>query len=147
VFVVDTNVLVYAANRDAPEHAACRERLERWRASAGAWYLTWGICYEFLRVTTHPRVFPRPLLVGEAWDFLESVLASPGASLLVPAERHVDVLSELLDEMPELGGNLLHDAATVVLMREHGIHRIYTQDMDFHRFSGIEPLDPLADSG
>lgn len=150
MFVVDTNVLVYAANRDAPEHSACRERLERWRASAGAWYLTWGICYEFLRVTTHPRVFPRPLVVGEAWEFLESVLSSSGASFLVPAERHVDVLSELLDEMPELGGNLLHDAATVVLMREHGIHRIYTRNMDFHRFPGIEPLDPLdplSDSG
>jgi len=26
------------------------------RRRKGAWYLTWGICYEFMRVLTHPRV-------------------------------------------------------------------------------------------
>jgi predicted nucleic acid-binding protein len=28
VFVVDTNVLVYAANEDAPAHCRCRQMLE-----------------------------------------------------------------------------------------------------------------------
>jgi uncharacterized protein len=43
-----------------------------------------------------------------------------------------------------LRGNLLHDTHTVVLMREHGIRRIYTRDQDFHRFPFIEVLDPLT---
>jgi predicted nucleic acid-binding protein len=42
VFVVDTNVLVYAADASAPEHARCHALLERWRRQQGAWYLTWG---------------------------------------------------------------------------------------------------------
>jgi predicted nucleic acid-binding protein len=46
VFVVDTNVLVYAADRSATEHARCRELLFDWRAQATPWYLTWGIVYE-----------------------------------------------------------------------------------------------------
>jgi hypothetical protein len=29
-------------------------------------------------------------------------------------------------------------------MREHGIRRIYTRDLDFQRFPFIEVLDPLA---
>jgi predicted nucleic acid-binding protein len=28
-------------------------------------------------------------------------------------------------------------------MKEHGLHRIYTRDTDFHRFPFIEVLDPL----
>jgi len=66
MFVVDTNVLVYGADRDAPEHARCRERLESFRAQTTPWYLTWGIVYEFLRVVTHPRVLSRPFTHEQA---------------------------------------------------------------------------------
>ena len=43
-----------------------------------------------------------------------------------------------------LEGNLMHDAHTAALMREHGIRRIYTRDTDFHRFPFLEPVDPMA---
>ncbi len=147
MFVVDTNILIYAANEDAPEHARCREQLDEWRTRAGAWYLTWGICYEFLRVTTHPRVMERPLSATDAWSFLQSVLASPGISLLIPTARHAAVLTELIGRVPSLHGNLVHDATTAALMHEHGIRRIYTRDTDFHRFPEIEPIDPLVIAG
>ena len=65
MFVVDTNVLVFAANRDAPEHARCRARLEEWRSGASPWFTTWTILYEFVRVMTHPRVFANPLAADE----------------------------------------------------------------------------------
>jgi predicted nucleic acid-binding protein len=51
---------------------------------------------------------------------------------------------EVFEEMPTLSGNVMHDAATAVLMREHGIKSIYTRDADFHRFRFLEVLDPLA---
>ena len=37
MFVVDTNVLVYAADESMTEHARCRALLDRWRAQSGAW--------------------------------------------------------------------------------------------------------------
>ena len=86
----------------------------------------------------------RPISAAQAWSFLQSVLASPGASLLVPTLRYAAVLTELIALVPELRGNLMHDAATAALMREHGIRRIYTRDTDFHRFPDIEPIDPLV---
>jgi len=64
VFVVDTNILLYAANRDCSEHAKCRELVLEWRAQVSPWYLTWGIVYEFLRVATHPKVLRRPFGLG-----------------------------------------------------------------------------------
>jgi predicted nucleic acid-binding protein len=54
------------------------------------------------------------------------------------------VLAEVIEEVPLLAGNVLHDAATAVLMREHGIRQIYTRDTDFHRFPFLEGIDPLS---
>jgi toxin-antitoxin system PIN domain toxin len=144
VFVVDTNVLIYAADRDAPEHDRCRELLEDWRHQAGAWYLTWGVVYEFLRVTTHPSVFRTPWPAAEAWAFVEAVLASPSLRVLVATPQHREVLAGLLAEVPHATGNLFHDAHTAALMREHGVGVIYTRDTDFHRFPFLEVIDPLA---
>ena len=60
MFVVDTNILMYAAGTDSPFHDRCRSQPEEWRRQPAAWYITWGIAYEFLRVTTHQRVFKTP---------------------------------------------------------------------------------------
>jgi toxin-antitoxin system PIN domain toxin len=145
VFVVDTNVLIYAADEDAPEHARCRELLGRWRGGSGAWYLTWGICYEFLRVVTHPRVLRRPWTAVDAHAFLGAIQASPGLRMLVATDRHARVLGEILADVPRLSGNIIHDTGTAALMREHGVSRICTRDTDFHRFPFLEPIDPLTD--
>jgi toxin-antitoxin system PIN domain toxin len=142
VFVLDTNILVYAADADSSFHAPCRRLVDEHRHRAAAWYLTWNICYEFLRVTTHPRVFRHPWTVGHAWTFIEGLLAAPGLGVLLPTERHAAVADEVLAELPHLSGNLVHDAQTAILMREHGLRTIYTRDTDFHRFPFLQPIDP-----
>ncbi|MDA0254222.1 MAG: PIN domain-containing protein [Planctomycetota bacterium] len=142
MFVIDTNVLIYAIDRDATDHVACRGVLERCRKQAEPWYLTWGIAYEFLRVTTHPAIFRQPLVMKEAWAFLEAVFASPGLGMLLETERHAHVAAEVFSETPQLTGNLVFDAHTAVLMRENGVRAIYTYDGDFNRFAFIDVLDP-----
>lgn len=144
MFVVDTSVLVYAADSDSTFHGTCLDRLNTWRAQASAWFVTWGICYEFLRVTTHPRVLRNPWSADQAWHFLESILQAPGLDILIPTDRHEAVAGALLRELPHLSGNLMYDAQTAVLMREHGIKTIYTRDTDFHRFPFLQTIDPAA---
>jgi toxin-antitoxin system PIN domain toxin len=143
VFVVDTNVLVYAADRRAEGHDRCRALVNEWRSQADPWYLTWGIIYEFIRVTTHPRVFRNPWRAEDSWGFIESLLASPSLGVLVHGERHDEHLAKLVRDLPDVRGNHIHDAHTAVLMSEHGIRTIYTRDSDFHRFPFIEVRDPL----
>ena len=143
MFVVDTNVLVYAANAAAPEHARCRGLIEEWRHGSLPWCVTWGILYEFLRVSTHPRVFAEPWPAAHAWTFVEAIRVSPGLSILVETDRHASMVDRVLRDEPTLAGNLIHDAHTAALMLEHGVRRIYTRDTDFHRFSGVEVIDPL----
>ena len=143
MLAVDTNVLVYAADANSPFHAPCRAWLERQRARPDAWYTTWSILYEFLRVTTHPRVMRRPWSAPAAWKFVTALLASPGLAVLVPTQRHADVAATVITEFPHLTGNLFHDAHTAILMREHGIGKICTRDADFSRFTFVEVIDPV----
>jgi uncharacterized protein len=144
MFVVDTNILVYGANRDAPEHARSRELIESWRRQAPPWYLTWKIIYEFLRVTTHPRIMPQPWSLERAWNFMEAMLSSPSLTVLTETDRHEVIAGEVFAKLGRiLSGNLIHDTHTAIIMREYGIRRIYTRDTDFHRFAFLEVIDPL----
>lgn len=144
MFVVDTNVLVYAADEDAPGHARCRQLLEEWRSQRSAWYTTWGVLYEFLRIATHPRVLRMPWTASKAWTFVDALLGSAALSLLVETDRHAAIVEEVLRDVPHLNGNVVHDAHTAILMKEHGIRRIYTRDTNFHRFPFLEVIDPLT---
>jgi toxin-antitoxin system PIN domain toxin len=144
MLVVDTNILVYAADADSPFHGACRDWLARQRGRPDAWYTTWPVLYEFLRVTTHPQVMRQPWSLAVAWQFVAALLASPGLSVLVPTQRHPEVAEGVISELPHLSGNLLHDAHTAILMREHGVRRICTRDADFSRFPFLEVVDPVS---
>jgi predicted nucleic acid-binding protein len=75
--------------------------------------------------------------------FIAALLDSPRLGVIVPMQRHADVAEQVITELPWLAGDLVHDAHTAVLMREHGIRRICTRDTDFHRFAFLEVIDPL----
>lgn len=145
--VFDTNILVYAADRRSPFGATCRSVLDRARRGPVPAFLSWSVCYEFLRVASHPRIFRKPWSGPEGWRFLERLLASPGFAPLGPTPRHARVLEQTLSEMPELRGRFMHDVHIAVLMREYGLRRICTHDAGFRRFPFLTVVDPLGNPG
>jgi toxin-antitoxin system PIN domain toxin len=145
VFVVDTNLLLYAVNPDSADHDPAYALLEEWRAGDRPWFLTWKIVYEFLRVSTHPSVFSDPLDLPTAREWLRILLESPVGSVLTETELHDQVLDEVLRLHPRLAGNVLHDLHIAVLMREHGVSEIRTADTDFHQFRFLEVVNPLRE--
>lgn len=141
--VVDTNLLLYAVNLDAGEHERARDFLGKAGQSESRWYLTEGIVYEFLRVSTHARVFAKPLSATEGMSFVCALLDNSRFGLLKAGARHWEMLRQVVTGMPHPSGNLFFDIRTVALMHEHGVRRIYTADADFLRFTGIEVIDPV----
>ena len=145
MMVFDTNVLVYAGREDSEFYVPCRERLAQARTGSSPVFLTWNVCYEFLRVVTHTSIYPQPWIILSLDDgcrFLATLLESPRFGMLRPTERHFTVLSQIAEELPNLRGNVVHDLHTAVLMREHGISQICTLDSDFRRFPFVEIIDP-----
>ena len=78
------------------------------------------------------------------WLFLLSalLLASPSARLLVPGDRYLTILQQVL-EQSAVRGNLVFDAQIAAVCLEHGATRLLTEDRDFTRFAGVEVV-PLA---
>jgi toxin-antitoxin system PIN domain toxin len=141
--IVDTNILLYAANRACPEHQLCLDFLRAIVSSGDICFVPENIIYEFLRVATHPRVFPQPLRASEAVHFLDALLSPSSFRVLGATERHWVGLRALVTEVGELSGNFFFDVHTVALMREHGIRRIASADSDFAKFSGLEIINPI----
>jgi toxin-antitoxin system PIN domain toxin len=141
--MIDTNILLYAVNRDAEEHVAAVAFLEEAVGGVEPWFLTEGIIYEFMRVSTHPRVFGKPLVWKEGFRFIRLLLLSPRFDILVAGENHWILLEKVLGDLHRPSGNLFFDIRTVALMREHGVREIYTTDTDFLQFRDLRVINPL----
>jgi toxin-antitoxin system PIN domain toxin len=135
--LVDTNILLHAVNAVSPVHAEARAALAGRATGGPSLLLTWPIVYEFLRVATHPRVFPTPLTYDQAWTFVGPLLSAPACGILVETPAHLETLTECARRVPRLAGNLLHDFHTAVLMLEHGVADILTLDTDFRAFPWV----------
>jgi uncharacterized protein len=140
--VVDTNILLYAANCGCPEYEFCLDFLQGLVTTGDTCFVPENVVYEFLRVATHPRVFPQPLRASEAIQFLDALFCVPNFRILGATESHWSSLRGLATELGEPSGNFFFDVHTAALMREHGIRRIASADNDFAKFSGLEVFNP-----
>ena len=135
--LLDTNILLNAINSDSSQYGACCEFLEAVVNSEQMWAMTWGIVYEFLRVATHPGVFPTPLSLEDALNIIMEIATRPNCLVLSETSEHRATLDECLELAPRLSGNILHDFHTAVTMKEHGIADIVTFDRDFRAFPWV----------
>jgi uncharacterized protein len=144
VFVVDTNLLVYAAIRESPQHPRAQRLVQEWGDTSEAWSVTWSIIYEFLSVSTRHSIYPRPLSFSDSWRFIQTLRMSPSFEILPETERHPELIDELVREYPHMAGTRFHDLHIAAIMREHGITDIRTADTDFHQFKFLRVTNPLA---
>ncbi len=138
--VVDANVLIYAVNEDSPHHRDSKRWLELALNGADTAGFTWNAMLAFLRLTTHPSVFPNPLSLDEATEQLRQWLSSPNAKILEPGSTHLATLATLLNEAG-VGGNLTNDAHLAAIAVENRA-ALATFDNDFSRFPGVSWASP-----
>lgn len=133
--LVDANVLIYAVNESSELHERARTWLDAKLNSDEQVGFAWVALLAFLRLATHPAVFPRPLSITHATQIVRDWLAQPTAVVLDPTTRHVDILSGLLADTGS-GGNLVNDAHLAALAVEHDAVLV-SFDTDFTRFRGV----------
>jgi hypothetical protein len=142
VIVLDANLLLYVVNRDLPQHELARAWWESVLSRNTPVGLAWGVILAFLRISTHPRIFERPLKIEKAVAYLDEWLTVHGVRPISPTPQHWDILRPLLLQNGT-GGNLTSDAHLAALTIEHG-GTLYSADNDFKRFSGLIHINPLA---
>lgn len=142
MLIVDANLLIYATNRDAPDHSAAKRWWESVLSGEEPVGLAWLVLLAFLRVTTNPRVFTSPLSFEQAAEAVDGWLEQPAARLVEPTERHWRILKELLAPLGT-AANLTSDAHVAALAVEHGAELCST-DRDFARFPHLRWRNPLG---
>lgn len=141
MIVPDVNLLIYAYNRDAPDHAAARGWWERLLNADDPVGLAWATALGFVRLMTHRAVLVTPLGPQQAIAHVRSWLAQPNVELLEPGNRHLEILERLLVGIGT-GGNLITDAHLAALAIEHQAE-LCSNDTDFGRFPGLRWHNPL----
>lgn len=142
MILLDANLLLYAVNRDLPQHEAARDWLVNVLSGSEAVGFPWVVILAFLRISTSPRVFESPISVKESSSYVDEWLSLAVTRAVSPGNRHWSVLQNLL-AASGTGGNLTTDAHIAALALEHGAV-VYSTDNDFKRFAGVKHVNPLA---
>lgn len=139
---LDVNVLLYAADESSPRHGEARRVVEALAAGPEIAYLFWPTIMAYLRISTHPAIFEKPLPARDALANIDALLSRP--HVRAPGEQPEfwrRYRSVAADASPT--GNLVPDAHLVALMLENEVRTIWTHDRDFRRFRGITVRDPF----
>ncbi len=142
MILVDANLLIYAIDRDSPQHREARGWLEGAFSGLVTVGLTWGVILAFLRLTTRPGILRKPMSGEAALGFLDEWLNLPTVEIVVPGERHWPVFRNLL-KAAGTAGNLTSDAHLAALAIERGA-TVFSTDSDFARFPGLRHVNPLG---
>ena len=136
MILVDLSVLLAAVNTRAPQHKLAQAWWEERLNSDEPVAITWLVVLGFIRLSTHPKVFPQPLLLADAIGMVDEWLARPNVQMLQVTPQHWNVLQNMLLAVGH-GATLTMDAHLACLAIQHNCE-IVTLDEDFSHFPGLK---------
>lgn len=143
-YSIDVNVLLYASNSEATEHEAAREFLQLCAEDSELLCLCWPTLMTYLRMSTHPRLFMKPLTPALAMKNVESLLAIPHVRVINELEGFLSTYQQMTESVP-VRGNLVPDAHLATILQQHGVKRLYTRNRDFLKFTWLDIHDPFEE--
>jgi toxin-antitoxin system PIN domain toxin len=141
LILVDANILVYAANRAAPDHDAAQAWLDERLSGTARVGLPWPSLMAFVRIASNPAIFQHPVPPSAAWRQVQAWLGSEAAWIPLPGTRHAEVFGQLV-ERRFMTSRLVPDAHLAALAIEHGL-TLCSSDGDFAKFPGLKWENPL----
>jgi toxin-antitoxin system PIN domain toxin len=142
VIIPDANLLLYATDKEFPEHKAAATWWQRTLESDEDVGLCAVVAFAFVRLSTNRRVFRQPLSVQEACARVTNWLEFPNV-LWLDAEAGDFATAAKLLQKAGTGANLVTDAQIAAIAVRTG-GSIRSCDHDFARFPGVDWSDPLA---
>jgi uncharacterized protein len=140
---IDVNILLYASDESSAFHAKAAELLDRLARGPDLLYLFWPVLMAYLRMSTHPAIFPRPLSVDIATVNVGQLLGLPHARAVGEGDDFWQAYGAVTAGVV-VRGNLVSDAHLVALMRENGVGTLWSHDRDFRKFEAVRVRDPFA---
>jgi len=141
--MLDTNILVYAADDMSAFHARSQEVRDRGMQGDIPVAVSPQILFEFFAVVTNPRRVSQPRSPQEAREEMEKYLNAPAIRKISPGDDLLRRVLTLLEQHPQITRQDIFDCTLVATMQANGVRRIYTYNRQhFTPFADIEVLTP-----
>lgn len=141
--LIDTNLLVYAHNRQAPLFEASSSLLDAALRRADLHCVSPQNLAEFFVVVTDPRRFPAPLPPLEAARRLSRLWRSRTLHKIYPKRGTHERAARLAARLDRRGGDFF-DVLLAQTMLDNGVGRVVTADTrDFKSIPGITAEAPI----
>ena len=141
--VVDTNVLVYAADTSSSFHERSQQLRDRGFRGEVPLVVAPQVLMEFFAAITSPWRVSLPRSSEEARAEVEKYACADNMLKIYPDRTALDRTIELLHHHLQVARQEIFDLFLVATMLANGVTRIYTYNQQhFTRFAGIEVLTP-----
>lgn len=141
MIVPDLNLLIYAYNDGAQQHAPARRWWEELLNGTERVGIPWVVTTGFVRLVTQRGLLSRPMTLEQSLDYLQVWFSFPHVMPLNPGVEHLTLYRSAL-VAARVGGNLATDAHIAALAIEYQAE-VHSNDADFARFPGLRWRNPL----
>jgi toxin-antitoxin system PIN domain toxin len=142
-YSLDANLLLYASDTASEWHEPARSFLMERPSDPDLCCISWLTLMAYQRIATHSGIFRTPLKPSVAWANVRSLLALPRVRIIGDESSFPDDYGSVSGTMT-VRGNLVPDAHLAVVLREHGVGRLYSADADFRKFDFLDVINPLG---
>jgi hypothetical protein len=140
--LLDTNVIVYAADEDSPFHGAACSLRERGLTEKVSLCICPQVLSEFYAIVTDPKRVRSPISQREALSEIEKYYQSESILKIYPGPDIIQWTIDLLTRH-EVTKQEIFDLQLVATMLSNNVTRLYTYNQsDFGKFKEIEVLCP-----
>lgn len=140
---MDTNILLYALNRDCAEHAACLALVRHALDEPEAWIVADQVWFELYRLLRNGSVLKHPLTAAEAAAAVRWYRDRSGWLHCAWETGMMRQLGDLWGATP-FPARRTFDAVLAVTLAHNGVREFYTRNTkDFEGYSAFRAISPL----
>jgi predicted nucleic acid-binding protein len=143
---LDTNILIYAANSAAPEHAKALALVNEMLANPSEWIIADQVLWEFYKALRHPKILQKPRSAAQAAAQVRFIREQSGVACCTCETGHFDdIITQL--EKPSFPYQRTHDTVLATTLRRQGVKVLYTRNIKDFAEAGLPKLiNPIDES-
>lgn len=140
---LDTNILLYAINRDCAEHESCRTLVAEALDAPHDWVIADQLWFELYRLLRHPSVLQRPLDAATAANTVAWYRDRSGWQQCAWSPAQMPRLHAQWAQQ-DFPARRTFDAVLALTLRSNGVTRFYTRNVrDFAGAGFAAVVDPV----
>jgi len=142
--LVDTNILVYANNRDSSHHVVSKKLIEDALNGNIEAVLSIQNLTELYAIITDKKRVEHPLSCDKAKRIIELYVINDNISIIHPSYQTPYTITKLIEKYKPVGQSIF-DYLLVATMFDNNITQIYTNNTKhFEHFEFLEVINPFS---